>query len=103
VSDNLDWDTRDAFSCARKIEGTPEHTLGPLDGASLPTYLRFDVGARRSMLLRRPRSSLVGFASVNNVLRRDNELGYAVSSGGATRRGLFMLPLSANVGLDWSY
>ncbi len=103
LSDDIGWDTRDAFSGAREVSGSPQHTQGPLDGARLPLYLRFDVGARHTMSLWRTHAEVTGFAGVNNIFGRKNKTGYVQPTGTSTRRDLTMLPASVVLGLEWRY
>jgi hypothetical protein len=103
LSDDIGWDTRDPFSGAREVSGSPQRTQGPLDGTRLPLYLRFDVGARHAMSLWRTRAEVTGFAGVNNVFGRKNTTGYVQSAGTSTRRDLRMLPPSVVLGLEWRF
>ena len=101
VSDQIGWDTGDAFS--REVSGSPQRSEGPLGGARLPYYLRFDVGARHTMSLWRTRAEVTGFAGVNNIFDRANKTGYVRPAGTHERRDLTMLPLSVVAGLEWRY
>ena len=103
LSDDIGWDTRDALSGAREVSGSPQHTEGALNGARLPLYLRFDLGARHRMTLWRTRTEVTGFAGVNNLFDRENKTGYVKPPGTGQRRDLTMLPASLVLGLEWRY
>ena len=103
LSDDIGWDTRDPFSGAREVSGSPQQTQGPLNGTRLPLYLRFDVGGRHTMSLWRTRAEVTGFGGVNNVLGRKNTIGYVQPAGANTRRDLRMLPPSVVLGLEWRF
>ena len=103
ITDDVGWDTRDAFSGSREVSGSPAHTLGALDGTRLPPYLRVDLGIRRTVPLPRSRGTLTGFASLDNALGRENVAAFVIPGGTGARRDLVMLPLSAILGLEWRY
>ena len=103
LADEVGWDTRDAFSGARELSGTPEHAAGPIGGATLPNYLRIDFGVRHAVPLRRLGVTLTGFADVNNALARENVATYVMPGASPSRHPLVMLPASVVVGLEWKY
>ena len=103
MSDEIGWDTRDAFSGAREVSGSPQRTEGSLNGARLPLYLRFDVGVRHTMSVWRTRAEVTGFAGVNNIFDRQNKTAYVKPAGTSQRRDLRMLPASIVLGLEWRY
>jgi hypothetical protein len=103
LGDALGWDARDPFSGTQELSGTPAHAAGPLDAAALPGFLRVDVGVRRTLAVWRGRGTLTGRVSVNDVLGRENVVGYVLAPGTETLRGLGMLPPSLLLGLDWGY
>jgi hypothetical protein len=103
LGDPLGWDTREPFSGTQELSGTPAHAAGPLDAATLPGFLRLDVGVRRTLAVWRGRGTLTGRASVNDVLGRENVVGYALAPDAVTLRGLGMMRPSLLLGLDWGY
>jgi hypothetical protein len=103
IGDDIGWDTRDAFSGARELSGTPEHTVGPLSATSVPTFLRIDFGLRHAMPVGHSGVTLTGFADVNNALARENVTTYVASDGTGRRHALVMLPCSVLVGVEWKY
>jgi hypothetical protein len=103
LKDDISWDTRDPFSGAREVSGSPQDTHGPLNGARLPLYLRFDLGARHTMSLWRTRAEVTAFAGVNNIFDRENKTGYVQTSASSRRRDLTMLPASVVLGLEWRF
>jgi hypothetical protein len=103
LSDDIGWDTRDPFSGAREVSGSPQQTQGPLDGTRLPLYLRFDVGVRHTMSLWRTSAEVTGFGGINNVFGHKNTTGYVQPAGTNARRDLRMLPPSVVLGLDWRF
>lgn len=103
LADNVGWDARDAFTGARELSGTPEHTAGALNGTRLPDFVRLDVGLRHTLAVWRGRGALTGSASVSDALGRKNVAGYVAAPAGGARRPLVMLPPSLRLGLAWGY
>ena len=103
LGDAVGWDTRDPFTGARELSGTPDHTAGPIGGSRLPSYIRLDAGVRQVIPLRRLGITLTAFADVNNALGRENVTTYVAPGSASPRRSLVMLPPSAVLGLEWKY
>jgi hypothetical protein len=102
LSDDISWDTGDAFTAGRELSGSPQHTVGSLNGSRLPFYFRWDIGARYTLPLPRTRS-IAAFGGVNNLFGRENKTGYVKPSGTSSRRDLMMLPTSVVLGLEWTF
>lgn len=99
------WESLNAFGENGEIEGTPQHTLGPLNGEHLPSYVRWDLALRQEWAApwSRAGSLLAVCVDVANVLDRDNALGYVLESPTSARRNVSMFPRSVMFGLEWRY
>jgi hypothetical protein len=103
IGDDIGWDTRDAFSAARELSGTPEHVVGPLSTTRVPAFLRIDFGLRHAVPVGHSGASLTAFADYNNALARKNVATYVTPGGTGRRRALVMLPPSVVFGVEWKY
>jgi carboxypeptidase family protein/TonB-dependent receptor-like protein len=102
----LRWESCDPLDGGCEIVGTPERASGAVGAARLPTYLRFDLGARRSWEIRmRERAPVLeGYVTVSNVLGRRNVWALLTEPGTGVTRSIPMRPFSVlAAGLDWRY
>ena len=100
----LDWGGCDALDGGCEIAGSPGRSLGATSGVSLPPYVRWDVGARRSWTLQVAGRAVVfdGHATLRNLLDRRNVWGYSAQTAGAAPRSLLLRPVSLlTAGIDF--
>ncbi len=100
------WEACSFLEGGCEAEGSPQRTKGPLGADRLPAYARLDVGARKhwhSRLLGRDGEVAI-FATLSNVLWRENFLGYVMSPETGKLSGLPMRPFSPlTAGLEWRF
>ncbi len=99
------WESLNPFGENGEIEGTPQRTLGSLNGERLPSYVRWDLALRQEWAApwSRVGSLLAAYVDVGNVLSRDNPLGYVLESATSARQNISMFPRSVTFGLEWRY
>jgi hypothetical protein len=104
VAEPFAWEPN-TFGENGDIEGSPQHTVGPLNSEHLPSYVRWDLGLRHewSAPWSRLGSILAAYLDVGNVLNRQNAVGYVLESGTSGRRSVSMFPRSVTFGLEWRY
>lgn len=101
----LEWEACNLLDKGCEFAGTPL-LRGPVGAVALPSYLRLDVGGRKHWHLRMAgRDTRIGvFATVTNVLGRDNVLAFVGDGSSGGREAVEMLPLSPLVvGIDWEF
>ncbi len=79
------------------------NATGVIASQQLPVYFRVDAGARREFTIQSLGAHFVAFANVDNILDRRNTIGYTTDTGGTSQKPLQMMPLSATLGLEWSF
>ena len=80
------------------LAGSPTPVAGPVNGARLPTYARFDVAVTQEwQLLARVATSV----TVVNLLDRRNVLAYVSTSDGL--QPVFLLPRTLLLRMRWSF
>ncbi len=101
----FDWESCDPLGIGCEAAGSPQRTVGPLDGTAVPAFVRLDAGIRHTWSFRmgtRERQ-LTAYASYANLLGRHNVWAYT-SAAGATDPlvGLAGRPPSLlAAGLEW--
>jgi hypothetical protein len=101
----LEWEAPNLLDRGSEFGGSPR-LGGPLGGASLPSYLRLDVGVRKSWKMRVAAryAVLAVYGTVTNVLNRGNVLTYATDPATGRPVEIEMRPLAPLVaGLDWRF
>lgn len=100
----FDWETFDHLSGEVEFSGTPIRVSEALNDARLPTYVRLDLGIRRTWRLESlgPGGDLTTYLDVLNVLGRRNAVGYQIDADGGTRE-LRLLPVSVAAGVEWRF
>jgi hypothetical protein len=104
IGDSLAWTPPSELGGIGDIDGTPQHIRGPLDGQSLPSYMRMDLGLRRewsSMFGHAVR--LMGSITVNNVLGRSNVAAMLQPVNVLTAKALYLTGRTVSVRLVWNY
>jgi hypothetical protein len=99
-----DFEPLDPVLGEGELSGTPRRTMERLNDLHSPWYLRFDGGARYSWRSRTPggRGSLSAFATISNLLGRNNVIAFIQSPEGSLTPLPFG-PLSVQAGLEWQY
>ena len=103
-ADPIEWRPYTPASGNGDIAGSPQRLVGAVDGARLPSYVRFDVGVRRlwSVSLFGVGASVAGSAAITNVLGRANALGLTAQEGNAVHP--LLLPARAlTLGMEWQH
>ncbi|MBI3568842.1 MAG: TonB-dependent receptor [Gemmatimonadetes bacterium] len=104
TSGDLEWASAPLVN-GEDLAGGPQQWLGALGAATLPPFVRVDVGVRQAWNVRvgsRP-LTLTGTASVLNVFDRADARGIFVPSAGGARRFASMLPRTLALGVEWAY
>ncbi len=99
-----DFEPLDPVLGEGELSGTPRRSMERLNDLRSPWYLRFDGGARYSWRSRTPgrRGSLSAFATVSNLLGRNNVITFIQNPEGGLK-SLPFGPLSVHAGLEWEY
>ncbi len=100
------WEACSFLEGGCEAEGSPTQVAGPLGGYRLPAYVRLDIGIRKHWHLSAlGRDGLVAvFATLSNVFRRENVLGYVSDPETGEPIPLPMRPLSLlTAGIDWRF
>lgn len=102
-ADRLEWTPYTPASGSGDLSGSPQHIVGPLNGAQLPAYVRFDVGVRREWGLRLfgGPAHIAGIATISNVFGRGNVLGLSASSAGSLLQPLLLPARNLELGFEW--
>ncbi len=101
----FDWDQFNPLGGGGELEGSPQRSVGPLNGEHLPTYVRLDLGVRQEWAAGwlREGAALAARLDVLNVLGRRNVVAYALDPATGARRSLNLLGRSLTFGLEWRY
>jgi len=105
LSGVLEWEAPNLLDRGSEFGGSP-HLGGPLGGTTLPSYLRLDVGVRKSWTLKvgGRNALLAAYGTVTNVLNRKNVLTTAIDPATGRPVDIEMRPLAPLVaGLDWRF
>lgn len=103
VANGLEWETNNLVDHGSEFAGSP-HYAG-LNGLGLPSYVRLDVGVRRSWRfdVAGRDAAMAVFGTYSNLLGRRNVLTY-VRHGNGTLGAVELVPSSpVVVGLDWRF
>lgn len=102
----FEWEVFDQLSGEVEFSGTPIRSLEEaLNGRRHPTYVRWDVGVRRTWRIRNadPDGSITIYVDAINILGRKNVLGYQLSTPGSGPRVLSLRPISLLFGIEWQF
>ena len=101
---DLEWAPTPLVS-GEDLAGGPQRWLGALGAATLPPFLRVDVGVSHAWDLHvgLRTLTLTSKANVLNVLARNDARGLFVPGNGGARRFAYMLPRTVTLGLEWAY
>jgi hypothetical protein len=102
----LEWESCNLLDRGCEFAGTPLQRTDALGAATLPAYLRVDVGARKHWHLRLTgRDAVVAlYGTFTNVLGRANVLTWALDPASGDVAPLEMRPRAPLVvGLDWRF
>lgn len=102
----MEWESCKPLDGGCEMVGTPQQTSGSLGGATLPPYIRIDLGARRAWdteILGR-NALLDGFLTLSNVLDRRNTWAYLRNlDAGSMLRVPMRTFIVLSAGIDWRY
>jgi TonB-dependent receptor-like protein/carboxypeptidase family protein len=102
LADDFVWAPGDPL---QELAGSPQRIVGALDGASLPAYVRVDLGVRREW---RPvvfgrRAQLAATLNLVNALNRTNAFGLVGAASAGGPRPLLQVERSVSCALEWWY
>ena len=102
---NLEWSPAPLLMNGEDLAGGSMSWLGALGAASLPAFVRVDVGISHAWAphVMTRTLSLTGRIGVMNVLGRDNARGLFVPASTGVRQFAPMLPRTLTFGLEWVY
>jgi hypothetical protein len=105
VAGTFSWEPFDGFGREGELEGSPQRTVGTLNGERVPPYARLDLGLSHEWRFPgvRDGAALAAHVEVLNVLDTRNAIGYAVDEDTGRRRPLTLLGRSLVLGLGWRY
>lgn len=106
VSGEFEWEACNLSDRGCEFAGSPRQGGGPLGTASLPPYLRVDLGVRKQWHVAvGGRDGVIAlFGSVANLLGRKNVLTYVQDPSTGRLTGIEMRPRAPLVvGLDWQF
>ena len=106
ITGGLEWEACNLLDQGCEFAGSPEYGAGSLGSTTLPAYLRLDLGLRKHWHFQLGgRDAMVAlFATVTNLLNRNNILTYSDNPATGERLPIEMRPLAPLVlGLDWSF
>jgi len=106
IEDPFEWEACNLLDRGCEFAGTPAHRLEPLGGASLPGYVRTDLGLRQTFGLRlggRPHS-LAAYGTLTNLFSRRNLMTFVRDPGTGGRTAVTPRPRALLVlGAEWSF
>lgn len=105
VAGDLEWQSPGGLTASGEIAGSPEETLGSLNGQRLPAYFRTDLGLMRHWRVAAAGRDgmLISSITITNLFNRRNLLGYYVSTASAVRQELLYPRRSVAVQLGWRF
>jgi hypothetical protein len=102
LADDFVWAPGDPL---QDLAGSPQRIVGAPGGASLPTYLRVDLGVRREwqpVVFGRP-ARFAATLNLVNALNRANAFGLVGAASAGGPRPLLQLERSVSCALEWWY